>query len=307
MLEQTLADETKNPMSDPFFIEGPAVISFSGGRTSAYMLYRVLVAGLQPDVHVIFANTGKERIETLDFVHEIETRWQVPIIWVEYYRTRLPKYRSPDREQAALRARQHVDRHYGEPGPEMGYRIVTWETAARNGEPFENLIDMVALPSVTMRLCTQEMKIRPIRKHMMALGYDFWSNVIGLRADEPKRIARMRNAHESRYDHVLPLADAGVRKEQVLDFWAHQPFDLGLPLDENGDTYAGNCDLCFLKSTGKRQRLVAENPEALQWWIDQETRTGMTFRPHGARYIELQSVDATCEVEDDLGDCVCHD
>lgn len=41
-------------MSDPFLIEGPAAISFSGGRTSALMLRRILDAHggtLPPDVH----------------------------------------------------------------------------------------------------------------------------------------------------------------------------------------------------------------------------------------------------------------
>lgn len=62
---------------DHFKIDGPAVISFSGGRTSGLMLRRCLDAGLQPDVHVLFANTGKERPETLDFVRDCGLNWGV--------------------------------------------------------------------------------------------------------------------------------------------------------------------------------------------------------------------------------------
>ena len=46
---------------NPYLIHGPALISFSGGRTSGYMLKKILDAhsGLLPDdVHVTFANTG---------------------------------------------------------------------------------------------------------------------------------------------------------------------------------------------------------------------------------------------------------
>ncbi len=60
-------------MLDPFLISGPAVISFSGGRTSAYMLWRILRAhggALPDDVVVCFANTGREMSATLDFVRE---------------------------------------------------------------------------------------------------------------------------------------------------------------------------------------------------------------------------------------------
>lgn len=49
-------------MSDPFKVDGLTAISFSGGRTSAYMLWRVLQAhgGALPDgVEVCFANTNK--------------------------------------------------------------------------------------------------------------------------------------------------------------------------------------------------------------------------------------------------------
>ena len=71
---------------NPYKIEPPFVISFSGGRTSGYMLRKILDAydGVLPaDGYVIFANTGKEHFKTLDFVHQIETEW-TKIIWIEY-------------------------------------------------------------------------------------------------------------------------------------------------------------------------------------------------------------------------------
>ena len=55
---------------NPFLIKEPTCISFSGGRTSAYMLYQVLQAndGLPSEAKVCFANTGKEDEATLRFV-----------------------------------------------------------------------------------------------------------------------------------------------------------------------------------------------------------------------------------------------
>src|ERR1700732_1089275 len=62
-------------MNDPFKIDGPATIAVSGGRTSGLMLRRIMDAHgglLPPDVVAGFANTGKERPETLDFVRNGE-------------------------------------------------------------------------------------------------------------------------------------------------------------------------------------------------------------------------------------------
>ena len=67
-------------MSNPFQIEGPAVISFSGGRTSGLMLRRIMDAGLGKDVHILFSNTGKEREETLQFVHDSPRTGSAPSI-----------------------------------------------------------------------------------------------------------------------------------------------------------------------------------------------------------------------------------
>ena len=50
---------------NPYRVPRPAVISFSGGRTSAYMLKKIVNAyggHLPSDVAVVFSNTGMERL-----------------------------------------------------------------------------------------------------------------------------------------------------------------------------------------------------------------------------------------------------
>ena len=56
--------------------DGKVQISFSGGRTSGYMLYKILEAnnGLPSNAVVSFQNTGKEMPETLDFVQQVSER-----------------------------------------------------------------------------------------------------------------------------------------------------------------------------------------------------------------------------------------
>ena len=57
-------------------IDGPQVVSFSGGRTSGFMLWHIVQAhgGTLPEhVKVVFANTGLEHPATLDFVQAVPT------------------------------------------------------------------------------------------------------------------------------------------------------------------------------------------------------------------------------------------
>ena len=69
-------------MVNHFKLTEPSCISFSGGRTSAYMLWRFIDAndGLPDDCIVTFANTGKEAEETLEFVRDCGKYWGVPIV-----------------------------------------------------------------------------------------------------------------------------------------------------------------------------------------------------------------------------------
>ena len=58
---------------NPFRCDGPTLVNFSGGRTSGYMLRRILDAHdgtLPADTHIVFTNTGVERRETLEFIAE---------------------------------------------------------------------------------------------------------------------------------------------------------------------------------------------------------------------------------------------
>lgn len=255
---QAILDGVDAPETENIFrIKGPAFISFSGGRTSAYMLWRIVQAhgGTLPnDVKVTFANTGKEMPETLDFVRDCGERWGVEIVWLE----RVP----------------------GEHG--QRFKVTSHAEAARNGEPYKALIlEKQYLPNPVTRFCTSELKIRVMRDYARSLGWDTWTNVLGLRADEARRVAKIRNNRDV-WENEAPLAAAGVTKRDVSEFWSRQNFDLRLQ-NVNGTTPLGNCDMCFLKSASTLQSIMRNRPDLAQWWIGAETEArAMASKPTGA-------------------------
>lgn len=227
-------------MSPYLLPDGLVQISFSGGRTSAYMLHHIAEAngGVDPDrVEVVFTNTGREFPQTLDFVAEVSARWQIPVTWLEYRR--------------------------GKPG----FEVVGRQGAALNGEPFDALIDARSfLPNQQMRFCTQELKIRPAKRYLISQGWTRWTAALGIRHDEQRRIKTERL--KERWVRWYPLNDAKVTKSHVAAFWKRQPFDLRLP------NIKGNCDGCFLKSQANRAALVRDYPERAAWWEAAEARIG---------------------------------
>ena len=280
-------------MYDPFKITQPTCISFSGGRTSAYMLWRILQAngGLPADTLVCFANTGKEVEATLRFVRDCAELWQVPIHWLEYL------------------------------SAEPGFALVDFDRASRQGEPFEALIrKRQYLPNPVARGCTASLKIRPMHRLVRPLGWREWDQMIGIRADEQRRVAKIRaRGHSTESSHEtmrMPLAETGVTVRDVGAFWQAQPFDLEL-LTVNGRTLEGNCDLCFLKPRGQRLALIKARPEAAEWWIRMESLnlaskpSGARFRADGPSYAELarfaeRQGDLFDPVEETIG-CYCGD
>ena len=229
------------------------VVNLSGGRSSAMALHLFLVKnnGLPNNAIVCFQNTGLERLETLEFVQKIQTQWEIPILWLEYLPTG------------------------------KGYKIVDFETAARDGEPFAAMIEAKKyVPNRTVRLCTVELKIKPLEKYMAdvhGLASDEFDKVLGIRHDEPNRIAKIRER-----GGLMPLVDAKITKKQVREFWAKQPFDLKLK------DFESNCNLCFQKGKYKRLTILAENPHLAKWWIEIEMQYGQTFHKESSMLELLQ-------------------
>lgn len=272
---------------NPYFIEGPALISFSGGRTSAYMLKQTLDAHggtLPDDVHVCFANTGKEREETLRFVHECATRWGVRVRWLEFV-TDLRRVGAAGRFE------------------EVGYN-----SASRNGEPLSRLIERKQSLFSTLRgrWCTQHCKVGVMHDFMETLGFSSgdYQETIGFRADEYDRVYEMpRKALNEGRRFGFPLASAGVRKQDVLKYWTQQPFDLMLPRG------TGNCDHCPFVSEKSRIARARVNPEGLDWWARHEAERRFSFGYMSVAdlrdHVENNPVLPMSDVEDDAADSEC--
>jgi 3'-phosphoadenosine 5'-phosphosulfate sulfotransferase (PAPS reductase)/FAD synthetase len=245
----------RNPYKLP---EGNVLLSISGGRTSGYMLKKILQTN--PDdmerTKVVFCNTGREMPETLDFVQDMSVHWGVEFVWLEYNRR----------------------------DGKVTFDIVNHNTASRHGEPFETLLNFKGYnPNAVARFCTQELKVRTIKRYLLSIGWDYWTSAIGIRADEAQRV-KTKRARE-RWKNWYPLNDAGVIKRDIMDFWESEPFDLAL-YGRNGVTPKGNCDGCFLKSEATLAMMWREHPDRMEWWSRMEDQAGGSF--HKSRtYKEL--------------------
>lgn len=283
---------------NPYFITEPAAISFSGGRTSAFMLYKILEAHdgkLPDDVKVTFANTGKEMPQTLDFVQACSDNWGVEIVWLE-----LESYKT-------------IEVEGGRNKSEKKYKVVNYETASRNGEPFNALLEgMGAIPNAVARSCTAHMKIRAVSWYCREiLNFDPpWTHYVGIRGDEKRRAVKLHGKVNDGYEAVCPLYVAGVTKEMVGDFWREQNFDLELP-NNNGVTDWGNCDLCFLKGKSKRMSIIRERPDLAEWWIQAEKMKAQQFRPDEPSYAQMKVIATDqgqlFDFDDDSIPCFCGD
>lgn len=226
------------------------IISFSGGRTSAYMAYKIKTEITDLKTAYVFANTGKEREETLIFVNECDKRWSLGIVWIE----------------SVINPQKGVG---------VGYKIVNFETAARNGEPFSDMVSKFGIPNKEFPHCTRELKERPMQKWAMDNFGNDYVFAIGMRADERKRAS-------ARPKRVYPLINTWPTSEPMVRlFWKKQLFDLGLK------DYEGNCDLCWKKSLRKRLAIINENPDVIKQWKEWEDSGEFVFDRNGFTMDEI--------------------
>lgn len=221
------------------------VCTFSGGRTSAFMGQFLNTYDKYKDYDkvFVFANTGKEKEETLEFIDKCDKEWNLNVVWLE----------------------ADVQK---EKGIGTTYKIVDFETASRNGEPFEAMLKKYPKPNTFVSNCTRELKLAPINKYVKSLCYDEVYTAMGIRYDERHRVSN--TAKEQNL--IYPLVDdIQVDNKFIRNWWDKQPFDLQLK------DYEGNCDLCFKKSLKKRLTILKENPNVAEWWIKMENKYKETY------------------------------
>ena len=238
----------------PYTLDGKEVvtISFSGGRTSAYMTHRMLTE--RPEYHYIvtFANTGREHPATLEFVHQCDVQLGFNTVWLEAVTW-------PQRGKACT------------------HNVVAYETACRDGAVFEGVIAKYGVPSATWALCTERLKLWPMRSYLKSLGYKERKirTAIGIRADETRRV-NLKTAATRKL--LYPLVDWWpVDKGDVLDWWRRQAFDLQIP------EHLGNCVGCVKKSVSKHALEYRDMPDAFPWMIEMERKYGMVGLQDGSR------------------------
>jgi len=225
----------------------PLLISFSGGKTSAFMSAIQADYCADREKAFVFANTGRERDETLDFVNECDQRWNLGVVWVE---ADIQEY-----------------------GTGTSHKIVSYETASRNGEPFEAMLDKYGIPNMAFPHCSRELKIAPIHSYIKSLGWVEYDTAIGIRIDERHRVGKTP-------DFVYPLVDYGIDKRTVNEWWQQQPFTLQL------EEHEGNCKLCFKKSDKKLIKSINERPEDLDWLLAMEAKHSENI--HGKRSTKIE-------------------
>lgn len=215
------------------------VVSFSGGKTSAYMSKWLLdTYGHLYTFVFIFANTGQECEETLIFVDKCDKKFGLNVVWVE-----------------AVVNPIH--------GKGITHKVVTFMSAARNGEPFEAFIAKSGIPNANKPQCSDRLKALPIEHYKKVNGLKGVRHCIGIRKDEERRKAKSA----SKYNLIYPLCDwSEIDKQDVNTFWEEQPFTLEL------DEHQGNCKTCWKKSDKKLWLIALEEPEKFTFMLTMEDK-----------------------------------
>lgn len=199
------------------------VVSFSGGRTSAYLCC-LMKKMYGDDVDFVYMDTGAEHIETYRFLRRVN----------QYFELNLTCLRGD----------------FSLPlGKGVGYNVVDIDDLKPDLKPFSEMMEKYGTPYIGGMFCTERMKLRPFKKYFDdkygKSNYETW---LGIRSDEPRRLTEKPGIR-----YMAEISD--FEKKDVLDFWEDMPFDLYI------DEWLGNCVFCPKKSNLKLAAAQRDEPE----------------------------------------------
>ncbi|OVK81858.1 phosphoadenosine phosphosulfate reductase family protein [Acinetobacter baumannii] len=235
------------------------VISFSGGRTS---WYAVNLFKNDPDAYFIFMDTGAEHPATYQFIKDIVKHWKINLV--------------------CLRVVVNPQMKKG-----VGYKIIPLDELKQDLEPWRDMLKKYGSPYYDMPFCTARMKTEPFEKYCNdVFGKNNYERWIGIRSDEPKRlpievleklglpIHKDAKKQKAGFRYLAEISD--FTKEDVLDWWEQQPFDLAIT------EHLGNCVFCIKKHLNKVALAAKDEPEQAVKWI--AVTEGENVRSEGRKY-----------------------
>ncbi|WP_449567075.1 phosphoadenosine phosphosulfate reductase domain-containing protein [Lelliottia nimipressuralis] len=209
----------------------PHVVSFSGGRTSARLMYLKNQERLKgDDIHFLFMDTGAEHPATYKFIRDIVAHWNIPLVCL----------------------RVVINPALGKPN---NYEVVPIDKIGPDLKPWRDICSKYGTPYFGGPLCTRAMKTEVFQRYCTEMfGRKSYHTWLGIRADEPKRLKPR--------DGVSYLADISDEdKPDILAWWKQQPFDLQLP------EHLGNCVFCIKKGLNKLALAERDEPQlAAEFW-----------------------------------------
>lgn len=272
------------------------ICNVSGGETSMMLAVNIKEKLKDRDVVFIYANTGCENEETLEFIDKCDKHFGLGVVWVE-----------------AVTNPEH--------GKGVTHRVTNFEDAYRPNQykdinhPFHAHIMKNGIPNTTYKQCSDRLKEFAIEHYKKVNQLKGVEHALGIRSDESHRAMRpsVRKSLESigveprwfrcagdnrfeylktnpkftllgekevkdiesyskklsRYNLVYPMCDWSsfiADKQDVNDFWEDQPFRLEL------ESHEGNCQTCWKKDIKKLMLLAIERPERFEpfkWWESQ--------------------------------------
>lgn len=212
------------------------LVSFSGGETSGFMAQWIKkhLEDKYDSVVYVFANTGQENEQTLEFVQQCDNYWKLNVQWVE------------------------ASVNFGE-RKGTGYWLTDFDNARRKGEPFEAIIQKYGIPNQAFPHCTRELKQAPIKSFARDwFDGEKYDTAIGIRIDEVDRM----NAKAKEMRFIYPLINQDMipaTKPMINFFWKQMHFRLELK------GYQGNCTTCWKKADKKLFQIYKENPKAFDF------------------------------------------
>ena len=206
------------------------VVSFSGGRTSAYLCRLMLEKYGKENVDFIYCDTGAEHPETYKFIKRVNDEFGLDLTCIR------------------------VDVN-----PELGkgnnYRAIAINDCKPDLEPWKAILSKYGTPyAPSGGFCTDMLKTQPFIKYCKDHYGDDYTCWLGMRIDEPKRLKGLEEKQVDMFGVEKPKPKRRIRylaeisdfdKQDVLEWWAGKPYDLDLP------EVLGNCVFCIKAGVNK--------------------------------------------------------